>query len=49
VWIVKRYSLRDHAARRVAYEGRFLDADRVHERIHIGGVVVPCVAAFGLI
>jgi len=30
-------------------EGHFLDPDRIHKRIYVGGEVVQRVAAFGLI
>jgi hypothetical protein len=49
VWIVERHPLRDEGASRHTDEGGFFDADRIHERIDVGGEVVEGVAAFGLI
>lgn len=47
--LTQHHSLCKEGPRRSPDEGSFFDADRVHERIYIGGEVFGRVAAFGLI
>src|SRR5215212_1428443 len=49
MWVAQRHSLCEKGSCRMTDESRFVDPDRIHERIDIGGVVVCRVAALRLI